>query len=87
VGHAVAVVAISGVVYLILAGKVLDAVAIAVVLVVIVFLKSAAPGDNRVCCCLPALQTYSGLQFGLQFIAVQRHPGRTGRGRWSRLNR
>jgi hypothetical protein len=44
VSHAVAVVAISGVVYLILAGKVLDAAAVAVALVIIVFLKSTAPG-------------------------------------------
>jgi hypothetical protein len=28
-----------------------------------------------------------GLQFGLQFTAVQRHPGRTDRGSWSSLNR
>jgi hypothetical protein len=44
VPHAVAVVAISGVVYLVLAGKVLDAAAVAVVLVIIVFVKSTAPG-------------------------------------------
>jgi hypothetical protein len=44
VPHAVAVVAISGVLYLVLAGKVLDATAVAVVLVIIVFLKSTAPG-------------------------------------------
>ena len=44
VPHAMAVVAISGVVYLVLAGKVLDATAVAVVLVIIVFLKSTAPG-------------------------------------------
>jgi hypothetical protein len=44
VSHGVAVVAISGVVYLLLAGKVLDAVGVAVVLVIIVFLKSTAPG-------------------------------------------
>ena len=42
-GHAVAVVALAGVVYLILAGKVLDAAAVMVVLVIIVFLKSTAP--------------------------------------------
>jgi hypothetical protein len=40
----VAVVAISGVVYLVLAGKVLDAAAITVALMIIVFLKSTAPG-------------------------------------------
>ena len=44
VGHGVAVVAISGVVYLVLAGKVLDAAAVMVVLVIIVFVKSTAPG-------------------------------------------
>jgi hypothetical protein len=44
VGHGVAVVATSGVVYLVLAGKVLDAVAVMVVLAVIVFLKSTSPG-------------------------------------------
>jgi len=44
VGHGVAVVAISGVVYLVLAGKVLDAAAVVVVLVIIVFLRSTAPG-------------------------------------------
>jgi hypothetical protein len=43
-GHAVTVVAISGVVYLVLAGKVLDATAVVAVLVIIVFLKSTAPG-------------------------------------------
>jgi hypothetical protein len=43
-GHGVAVVAISGVVYLVLAGKVLDAAAVMVVLVIIVFLKTTAPG-------------------------------------------
>jgi hypothetical protein len=42
-GHAVAVVAIAAAVYLVLAGKVLDAVAVAVVLVIIVFLKSTRP--------------------------------------------
>lgn len=46
-GHAVAVVAIAGVAYLALAGKVLDAVAVAVVLVIIVFLKSTPPGGAR----------------------------------------
>jgi hypothetical protein len=44
VGHGVAVVAISGVVYLCLVGKVLDAAAVAVVLLIIVFVKSTAPG-------------------------------------------
>jgi hypothetical protein len=44
VGHGVAVVAISGVAYLVLAGKVLDAAAVAVILVIIVFVKSTAPG-------------------------------------------
>jgi hypothetical protein len=43
-GHAVAVVAIAGSVYLALAGKVLDAAAVAVVLVIIVFLKSTPAG-------------------------------------------
>jgi len=43
VGHGVAVVAISGVVYLVLAGKVLDAAAVMVVLLIIVFVKSTAP--------------------------------------------
>jgi hypothetical protein len=42
-GHGVAVVAISGVVYLVLAGKVLDAAAVMVVLAIIVFLKSTSP--------------------------------------------
>jgi hypothetical protein len=28
-----------------------------------------------------------GLQFGLQFTAVRDHPGKTGRGGWSSLNR
>jgi hypothetical protein len=42
--HGVAVVAISGVVYLVLAGKVLDAVAVMAVLVIIVFVKNTAPG-------------------------------------------
>ena len=43
-GHAVAVVAIAGAVYLVLAGKVLDAEAVAVALVIIVFLKSTSAG-------------------------------------------
>jgi hypothetical protein len=42
VGHGVAVVAICGVLYLILAGKVPDAAAVVVVLVVIVFVKRTA---------------------------------------------
>ena len=46
-GHAVAVVAIAGAVYLVTAGKVLDAAAVAVVLVIIVFLKSTSPGGAR----------------------------------------
>jgi len=46
-GHAVAVVAISGAVYLVLAGKVLDAAAVAVALVIIVFLKATPPGGAR----------------------------------------
>ena len=46
-GHAVAVVAIAGAVYLVTAGKVLDAAAVAVVLVIIVFLKSTPPGGAR----------------------------------------
>ncbi len=44
VGHGVAVLAISGVLYLIVAGKVLDATAVAAVVLIIVFLKSTAPG-------------------------------------------
>jgi hypothetical protein len=44
VGHAVAVVAISGVVYLVAAGKVLDASAVMVVLLIIAFVRSTAPG-------------------------------------------
>jgi hypothetical protein len=44
VGHGVAVVAISGVVYLVLADKVLDALAVMVVLAIIVVIKSTAPG-------------------------------------------
>jgi hypothetical protein len=43
-GHAVAVVAIAGAVYLVLAGKVLDAAAVAVVLVIIMFLKGTPRG-------------------------------------------
>ena len=43
-GHGVAVLAVSGVLYLILAGKVLDATAAMVVVLIIVFLKSTAPG-------------------------------------------
>ena len=43
-GHAVAVVAIAGAVYLALAGKVLDAEGVAVALVIVVFLKSTAAG-------------------------------------------
>ena len=46
-GHAVAVVAIAGAVYLIQAGKVLDAAAVGVALVIIVFLKSTPPGGAR----------------------------------------
>ena len=46
-GHAVAAVAIAGAVYLVLAGKVLDATAVAVVLVIVVFLKSTPPGRAR----------------------------------------
>ena len=41
------VVAIAGAVYLVLAGKVLDAAAVAVALVIIVFLKSTSPGSAR----------------------------------------
>jgi hypothetical protein len=44
VSHGVAVVAISGVVYLVLAGKVLGAAGVVAVLVIIVFLRSTAPG-------------------------------------------
>jgi hypothetical protein len=43
-GHALAVAAIAGAVYLALAGKVLDAEAVAVALVIIVFLKSTSAG-------------------------------------------
>ena len=46
-GHAVAVVAIAGAVYLDLAGQVLAATVVAAVLVVIVFLKSTSPGGAR----------------------------------------
>src|SRR5580658_7867993 len=45
-GHAVAVVAIAGAVYLAQAGQVLAASAIAVALLVIVFLKCTSPGDD-----------------------------------------
>ena len=44
VGHGVAVVGLSGVVYLVLAGKVPDAMAVMAVLVIIMFLTSTAPG-------------------------------------------
>jgi hypothetical protein len=47
VGHGAAVVALSGVVYLVLAGKVLDALAVMVVLAIIVFLKGTAPGGSK----------------------------------------
>jgi hypothetical protein len=43
-GHAAAVVAIAGAVYLALAGKVLDAEAVAAALVIMVFLKSMSAG-------------------------------------------
>jgi hypothetical protein len=46
-GHAVAVVAIAGAVYLVQAGKVLDAAAVAAALVIIVLLKSTPPGGAR----------------------------------------
>ena len=46
-GHAVAVVAIAGAVYLVLAGQVLGAAVVAAALVIIVFLKSTSPGDAR----------------------------------------
>jgi hypothetical protein len=46
-GHAVGVVAIAAAVYLVLAGKVLDAVGVAVVLMIVVFLKSTPPGGAR----------------------------------------
>ena len=46
-GHAVAVVAIAGAVYLALAGQGLAAVAVAVALVIIVFLKGTQPGGAR----------------------------------------
>jgi hypothetical protein len=44
VSHGVAVVAISGVMYLVAAGKVLDAAGVMVVLAIIVFLRSTSPG-------------------------------------------
>lgn len=44
VSHGVAVVAISGIVYLVVEGKVLDAAAVAAVLMIIVFFKSTSPG-------------------------------------------
>jgi hypothetical protein len=44
VGHAVAVVGLSGVVYLVLASKVWDAMGVMAVLVIIMFLTSTAPG-------------------------------------------
>jgi hypothetical protein len=44
VGHGVAVIGISGVVYLVAVGKVLDAVGVMVVLAIIVFLMRTAPG-------------------------------------------
>jgi hypothetical protein len=56
VGHGVAAVGLSGVVYLVLASKVWDAMGVMVVLVIIVFLTSTCssrvrrPGDNPVCC-------------------------------------
>jgi hypothetical protein len=43
-GHAVAVVAVAAAVYLAEAGRVLDAVGVAVALMIIVFLKSTPPG-------------------------------------------
>jgi hypothetical protein len=46
-GHAVAVVAIAGAVYLAQAGKVLDAAAVAVALLIVVFLKGTSPGSAR----------------------------------------
>ena len=46
-GHAVAVVAIAGAVYLDLAGQILGAAVIAAALVIIVFLKSTSPGGAR----------------------------------------
>jgi hypothetical protein len=46
-GHAVAVVAIAGAVYLAQAGQVLAAVGVAVALLIIVFLKSTSPGGAR----------------------------------------
>jgi hypothetical protein len=47
IGHAVAVVAISGVVYLVLTGKIMDALGVAIALMFIVFLKSTPPGSAR----------------------------------------
>jgi hypothetical protein len=46
-GHAVAVVAIAGAVYLGLAGQVLAAAAVAAALMIIVFLKGTSPGGAR----------------------------------------
>jgi hypothetical protein len=46
-GHAVAVLAIAGAVYLDLAGQVLAATAVAAALVIIVFLKITSPGGAR----------------------------------------
>ena len=46
-GHAVAVVAIAGAVYLDLAGQILAAAVIAAALVIIVFLKATSPGAAR----------------------------------------
>jgi hypothetical protein len=46
-GHAVAVVAIAGAVYLAVAGQVLAAVVVAGALVIIVFLKATPPGGAR----------------------------------------
>jgi hypothetical protein len=46
-GHAVAVVAIAGAVYLFLAGQVLAAMAVAAALAIIVFLKATSPGGAR----------------------------------------
>jgi hypothetical protein len=46
-GHAVAVAAVAGAVYLGLAGQVLAAAAVAVALVIIVFLKGTPPGGAR----------------------------------------
>jgi hypothetical protein len=46
-GHAVAVVAIAGAVYLVQAGKILDAAAVMAALVIIVLLESRPPGGAR----------------------------------------